>query len=328
MSNYAYISGVIKYREKNLLNPTDIDRMTEAKSADDAFRVFNATDYADNLLDVATQDYQKTLDDDLGQIKKLFFAHLELDLLKFLFLKYDAHNIKLFFKEKYSGKNLDNFTSQLGIEKWENIKKYINGEKIEVDENIRHIIEKTKSFIGERPFPHRIDYIVDREYFHILWNIAKNLKNKYIQGLIRLQIDIVNLKILIRAKITKKPYFFVEKKFIKYGGISRGELKSLYNQEIEQISDYFKNYFNDKEIKHVFDNFKEDNGSFWKIEKALENLELNYIKKTKSISYGPEIPIGYYYAKKNAIRNVRLIMTGKINNISTEEIRERLRNIY
>ena len=96
MNNYAYISGLIKYREKKLLNPTDIERMVNAKNGEEAFRVFNDTDYADNLLDVSALEYQQALDDDLKQIKELFSKYLELALLKFLFLN---ARLFLFYKK-------------------------------------------------------------------------------------------------------------------------------------------------------------------------------------------------------------------------------------
>lgn len=346
--NYGFLSGVIKYRENFLLDSTDIERMADAKDGYSAFQVLNDTDYGDNMLDVETENYQQALDDDLKQVKDLFVKHLDKELLKFLFLRYDVHNIKLFLKSKYSKKNLDKYVSPLGIEDPKKIKEYVelscSHSNIQshrlpiskgfsaisdtIDGNIKHIINKAEEFIADRPFPHRIDYIVDREYFHTLHNIAKNIGGNYIKNLVSLQIDIANLKILLRAKTTNKPYEFVEKKFIKYGGVEIEELKNLYNSDLYKEMEFYKNYFKNKELSYILDNFKQDGKIFWKIEKALENLELTHIKKTKFIAYGPEVVIGYCYGKKNAVRNLRLIMTGKINNVPAGEIKERLSKIY
>jgi len=331
MNTYTYLSGAIKYKENLLLNPTDIERMVNAKDADSAFQVFNDTDYADNLLNVETKNFQQALDDDLNQVKTLFVKHLDKELFKFLFLTHDRHNIKLFFKSKYANKDLDIYQSKTGVEKSEKIKEYImteQNETIDIDDNVKHIIDKTKNFIGDRPFPHRIDYIVDRECFHILYNIAKNLKNKFLIDLTKLQIDSSNLKIFIRAKISSKPYEFAEKKFIKHGNIDIKELRHLYNQETENGLKYFTSHFNNKELNQTLSAFKGGAQNFWKIEKAVENMEMDYIRKTKYITYGKEIMVGYYYAKRNAIRNVRLIMTGKLNNIDSGEIKERVRKLF
>ena len=133
---------------------------------------------------------------------------------------------------------------------------------------------------------------------------------------------------LLRSKITGKPCEFVEKKFIKYGNIDINELKNLYNKNLKNSIEFFMKHFNDKELTQVFKIFLENNNNFWKIEKAIENLEMGYIRKTRFIAYGPEIPVGYYYAKRGAMRNIRTIMTGKLNNIGSEEIKERLRELY
>ena len=56
------------------MNPTDIERMIDAENPNAAFKVFNDTDYADNLLDVEATGFKKALDDDLNQAKDLLIG--------------------------------------------------------------------------------------------------------------------------------------------------------------------------------------------------------------------------------------------------------------
>ncbi|MDK2799758.1 MAG: V/A-type H+/Na+-transporting ATPase subunit [Clostridiales bacterium] len=46
------------------------------------------------------------------------------------------------------------------------------------------------------------------------------------------------------------------------------------------------------------------------------------------MAFGIEPLVAYLMAKENEIKIVRIIMVGKINNISNEIIRERLREAY
>ena len=69
MADYPYIFGLFKSLEGKLLNPNDIERMVDAKDAQTAFRVFNDTEYADNLLEVEPQEFKKALGDDLKQTR-------------------------------------------------------------------------------------------------------------------------------------------------------------------------------------------------------------------------------------------------------------------
>ncbi|WP_191980816.1 V-type ATPase subunit, partial [Clostridium haemolyticum] len=63
-------------------------------------------------------------------------------------------------------------------------------------------------------------------------------------------------------------------------------------------------------------------------EKLCDNFIMNFIKDAKYISFGPEPLIAYILAKENEIKIIRIIMVGKINNIDSQVIGERLREIY
>ena len=55
-------------------------------------------------------------------------------------------------------------------------------------------------------------------------------------------------------------------------------------------------------------------------------MELN--KESKYVVFGPEPLFTYLVAKEREINAVRMIMVSKINNISSDKIRERLRETY
>ena len=55
---------------------------------------------------------------------------------------------------------------------------------------------------------------------------------------------------------------------------------------------------------------------------------MDMMKDAKMIPFGPEAVIAYIYAKETEIKVIRTIMVGKLNNITQEVIRERLRDVY
>jgi len=91
---------------------------------------------------------------------------------------------------------------------------------------------------------------------------------------------------------------------------------------IQEVASWF-----DRAIGEAVARYQED-GNLWKLERDLENAEIAFVRKGKYTTYGPEVPVSYYYAKRNAIRNIRLIMTGKYEGLASQEIRERLRDYY
>ncbi|HHX73809.1 MAG TPA: V-type ATP synthase subunit C, partial [Firmicutes bacterium] len=63
-------------------------------------------------------------------------------------------------------------------------------------------------------------------------------------------------------------------------------------------------------------------------EKLADNFLMARIRQAKYVTLGPEPVIGYLLAKENEIKIIRIVLTGKINRLPVEEIRERLRDVY
>ena len=71
-----------------------------------------------------------------------------------------------------------------------------------------------------------------------------------------------------------------------------------------------------------------DRGSAARLEKLSDDYITAYLKRGKWTPFGPEPLIGYLWAKEMEIKNIRLILVGKINKLPAEAIRERLRDGY
>ena len=55
---------------------------------------------------------------------------------------------------------------------------------------------------------------------------------------------------------------------------------------------------------------------------------MDLIKETNSINYGAEVIFAYLIAKEVEIKNLRLVLVGKVNDLPFEFIKERLREVY
>ena len=65
-----------------------------------------------------------------------------------------------------------------------------------------------------------------------------------------------------------------------------------------------------------------------KIDLETDNAFINRIKDAKLEVFGPLPIIAYLYAKENEVKNLRLILVGKENNLPISAIRERMRMNY
>lgn len=314
--------------EKKLLNPTDIERMTDAPDAEAAFRVFNDTDYADNLLDVKVEDFRKALDDDLKQTKDIYDRMIDdRNLLEFLFIRYDFHNIKLGFKAKFLEKDLSEYETNLGTVPAEQVRKYIveSGEASLTDKLKQIIDEAAKEFESNND-PNYIDSFLDTKMYEYLDDLTKNLNNDYISNFLKIQIDLVNIKILLRTKRMGRDINFLKQELIEGGNREANIYVGLFEQDLKAIIKELSKYFDNK-LTAILDEYAQAE-NLWKLEQNFENYELNYLQETKRLADGPELAVAYYYAKRNAIRNVRLVMTGKLNGVEAKEIKERVRSVF
>lgn len=328
MADYPYIFGLFKSLESKLLNANDIERMVDAPDAGVAFRVFNDTAFADNLLEVKPEEFNKALDDDLKQTHAIFRQEIaDRKILEFIFSRYDFHNIKLCFKAKYSGQNLKKNESEVGTVSRELIRNYIiAGQKPDLPKHIKTVIDQALNDFEKNKDPNHIDAFLDQAMFSHLKRVAGQLNNKFISDFLKRQIDLSNVKIFLRAKRLKKEAKWLAKELISGGQVPTKEMLGVYDKELKIALDTCCAYF-DNRFRPIIEEYLK-NQNLWWLEQAFENYELDFLKEAKRLAYGPEIAVAYFYANKNALRQVRLIMTGKLNGVPPAEIRERLRNLW
>jgi len=328
MSDYPYILGLFRSLEGKLLNSGDIERMIDAPDIEAAFRVFNDTEYADNLLEVEAKNFKKALDDDLKQTRNLYEKFVDdKKIRQFLFLRYDFHNLKLIFKEKYSKKDLKEEESQVGTIAYSSLRNYIlEGARVDLPSKLKKVIDQASQEFEKNHQPHYIDTYLDKKMYKLLVEITEKINNKFISDFLKMKIDMVNIKIFLRAKNLKKEVKWLSEQIIIGGRIAKKEFENVYDKNIKEALDTFLIYF-DKKFINIISDF-EENHNLWQLEQQFENYEMDYLSQTKRMSFGPEMAIAYYFAKKNALRNVRLIMTGKLNKVKPSEIRERVRNLW
>lgn len=69
-------------------------------------------------------------------------------------------------------------------------------------------------------------------------------------------------------------------------------------------------------------------GDFSALEMRCDNLVTQMITQAKSLVFGPDPLIAYYYAKLAEVKNVRIILSAKAGGVPEELIRQRVRDIY
>ncbi|MAF13406.1 MAG: hypothetical protein CMI53_00730 [Parcubacteria group bacterium] len=324
-AGYNYASAKIRALEPAILDVTDMERMADAPDFATAFKVLNDTDYADNLLDVDALEYRQALKDDYRQLYDLLKDITpNNDLFKLIFIERDIVNIKLLFKAKFFEVEVDAMLRDNTIYQSSHLKEFIFDKKDSgLDQDIKDLINNVEKIIDESSRPDFIDSIITKEYFRLIKKIAKKINNQLVDQLIISQINNANILTWLRAKRLGLAKERLAEKLVTGGNIDPKKLIDQYSEEVKNIRTLINVYY-DKQVIEALDNYAENNLLF-EFEKALEDYKTRVVQKTQRIAAGPEVIYAYHLAKQNAVANIRIILTGKLNNISGEEIKKTLR---
>jgi vacuolar-type H+-ATPase subunit C/Vma6 len=163
-----YATGVLNVLEKNIFDKQDLERMITASSKEEAFKVLFDTD----LGETASKEsrLEVIFEKDLEDLRKILFKMLRdtnVELFYFLFLRFDALDIKVGLKE--------------------------NKEPVVTNEYALKLSELSSLEQGS------IDERVDRAYLKTKLLLAQKIKGLALD-ITRFQIDIANLKNAIKQK--------------------------------------------------------------------------------------------------------------------------------
>ncbi len=142
---------------------------------------------------------------------------------------------------------------------------------------------------------------------------AKEYKNDFLIDILKKQIDVKNLSTFYRLVKQKREKDGLSNYLLANGYIGKEIfLTAFSNPASLKIMQY------EKLLNHAKVDF----------EKTADDFITEYIGAAKHISFGIEPFIGYIWAKEIELKNVRIILYGKIYNFEKEEVFAQLRIPY
>lgn len=320
----------LRVLETRLLDKAKIDRMIDGDSANEALKVLQESEYANVMTGVKrAEDYEIILSKELKRVYELMYdASPSKALIDLMSIKYDYHNIKVLLKGMFLQKDFSEMLISVGKIDIHTLKQSINNNSLgELPKVMKEAIEKAKETFEANKDPQEIDIILDNAMFAEMKDIAKELNDMFVDKYVKALIDLTNIKTLLRVKKQNKNRDFLQEVIITGGAIDKDTIVGFLNDAPENISNKLSFTDYSELIRFGIEDYTKT-GSASLLEKLIDNYIMNMMKEAKFIPFGVEPVLAYIYAKETEIKVVRIIMVGKLNNISGEVIRERLRDIY
>jgi V/A-type H+-transporting ATPase subunit C len=309
-TSYGYASGRLRVLETRLLNKASIGRLLEADTAREVLRLLAEGDYGIALSEFSDPaDFEKALEIEMKRTYALIdeLSH-DPDLTQIFRIRWDFHNLKVLLKASYLkdlSPNTDDILVKFGTIPIEDIKLTIEPEAEKKGNTLLY------NFIYARV----ADYV-----------------NPFLKGYFEAFADLNNIRNFIRVKILGGSIKILDAVLLPHGTLA----KKLFLQQYEETIENFVADMVESDLTRtpyvglVAEAVRgwEENHSLAEFEKLIDNYLINYIKPAKYIIFGVEPLIAYLLAKENEIKLIRIIMTGKINDLPIEIINERLRDTY
>ena len=168
---------------------------------------------------------------------------------------------------------------------------------------MRTAVDEAIELFAKSRDPQEIDIRLDKACYKDMLTDAEESGNDFLKEYVMQLIDILNIDSFVRLKEIGKPRTFYKRVFLEGG--------NLDETAIEQKAAAL---VNDVGVSGV--------------EKALDNQKMEYVKDALYVPFGIEPIVGFLQAKETEVRNLRMILTGKISGMDDVLIKERLRDTY
>jgi len=319
---YTFHTAWVRALEMEMLSKAVLLDMANAENFEQAADFLSSTEYAVGRSGKNFAEVENILQQRRTAVRKLF-AELMIDesITELFRTRDDFANMRLALRRTLTEKPVGTDYSNDG-----NVPAEIFEEVFEQENytllplHMREAIERAVLAYYQNKDIRQIDYAIDSEQSQYNLRKAQQLKSDFLTGLFRIQIDLTNIRTMLRLKFTESEQRNV---FLEGGYVEIEQLKHGLDIGYETLAQlFFVTPYH--EVVELGANYFMSNKSFLKTEQQCEKHLMGFLKTTTQITAGPQPVIAYLLMKENEIRQVRLILTAKKNALETRLILDRL----
>ncbi len=323
----AYGVGKVRALENKMIPQQTFEQISEAplENVYKSITEFGYSEKFEESIELNKKENYKIITNLIRKIERYK------ELSDIYLLKEDCLNLKNYLKSKLLSEEDTVYSVKFNISgklSEEEIKNVIEKHQYQImDSEDADIIEEYISKAKETKFPSEIEHLIDKLYFALIFRKIERSKVDYLKFYFQEYIDLLNIENLIRFKILKKDFDIYLRFYFNNGSLKIKELQELYNIKLEDMPARFKTRgFYNTLVVGVESWLKNGNLNMFEIEK--DNYLINLAKITKVLSFGVEPLFGYLFGKEIEYKNLRIIINGKKIKLSSNNIKEMLRETY
>jgi V/A-type H+-transporting ATPase subunit C len=311
-SKYAYSFGRVKALEAALVDKAQFKRMAEAPTAAEAAKILSETAYADlEGADIPT--IENVLQEELRKVYDLA-QHIspKKEITDLLQMRYDFHNAKVLLKAEVASRE-PAYLIPLGIVEIEKLKKGFKERIKDLPAPLAQAVEKARLRYEETNDTQVIDFVIDSEYVRSLLEHSQGYP--FLKEFFQMKIDLENIRNFVRCQRFNVDF---AKVYLEGGTVDLKTFETLQGESVESLTHAVQT----RNYSHVVEEGLKDYEETHRLtlyEKLTEDFLIEHLKRAKMVTLGIEPLLGYILAKEREIKQIRLILLGKLKGVDIEK---------
>jgi len=319
---YAFETAQVRALEMQMLSRATLLDMANAESFEQAADFLTATEYGLPQTSRSFAEMENNLRLRRAAVRELFAVlYIDKPIVELFRTRDDFANLRLAVRRALTEKPLGADYSEQGNVPPDQFEEVFEQENYSLlPAYMAEAVERAVLAYYQNKDIRRIDYAIDGVQAEYNLKSAHRLNSLFLLGLFRIQIDLTNIRTMLRLKFTESEERNV---FLKGGFIELERFIHALELGYETLGQLFfvTPYYR---VVETGTNYLMSNKSFLKVEQQCEEFLTGFLKNTIQITAGPQPIIAFLLMKENEIRNVRLILTAKKNYLDTKLILDRL----
>ncbi len=318
--DYTYAVSRIRAKESSLLTNSDLEQLLSQKTYDDCIRFILEKGWGD---DTATSDVDTILTVEHNKIWELMNELVkEEHAFDFFLVQNDFHNLKVSIKGIVNEQKVDSMFIDGGTVSPQIIYDAVEKKTYEMLPDFMQSAAK-EAFVTllQTSNGQLCDVIIDNAALSTVYELGQRHENEIVRLYTELYVASANIKMAVRCAKTKKSLEFIKRMLCPCESLNIDKLAAAASKSYEDICSYLLETSYKSAVESL-------NISISAFEKWCDDLLTDKMKtqKWEPFTIGPLV--AYVFARENEIKAVRLILSGKLNDLDENIIRERLREMY
>ncbi|MDD5458230.1 MAG: V-type ATPase subunit [Phycisphaerae bacterium] len=319
---YAFATAKVRALETVLLSKPVLHDMINAANFDQTVDVLSSTEYALGQGSRTIGDIEKMLLEKRTAVRKMFCDLMEdSGIVTLLKSRVDFSNLRLAVRREVTDKPIGLDYSDDGNVPADEFEQVFESESyFKLPEHMQEAIEQAVLAYYQDKDIRRIDYAIDNVQALYAVREAEKLNNEFMAGLSKMQTDLTNIRTMLRLKFAEMD---IRDVFLEGGYIEIERFKA----GIEAGFDTIPQIFFATPYHHIVDSgthYLAGEKSFLRLEQLCDEFIDGYLKSTNTIAAGPQPVIAYLLIKEKEIRDVRLVLTAKKNQLDNRVVLDRI----